>query len=855
MRSCSSCIDGLEQEPVDTLIMDSDLSPEDPSAWTADDLHASLLGSAHDIVFLAGHFTASRARAADCISRLFSWEVLASTTNFTNSLVYSAGCHSGYNIVNEHDVPNLTEEPDWAQTFAAKGATFIGGTGYQYGDTEFIEYSERLYLEFTRQLRYGTEPVPVGKALAQAKQVYLANTAVMRGIHEKSVLEATLFGLPMFQIDLPGRTTPPVDSSVVTGTIGFENKPGSALGLEYFDLSLSITTSEQSLLLDVISDTGTDPTQVTAVYLEGPDGVVVNAAEPVLPLEMLNVTSPLQDNVLRGAGWRGGTYTNLPDRLPLTGAATDDLRVPHPAFFSDVFYPVRPWNINYFDALGSTIGPTRLAVMPAQYRSSAPGSLTGTLRRFDSMDFRLYYSGNITTYPTSDPNWSNTPALSAPPDISHIKSTINADGTVSFDVTVVGDPAAGIQEVWIVYTFEDGSAEDGGANGAWLPLDLTQDQDDSRLWKGKLALGADQVEKLRFVVQAANGVGLVTMMTNQGAYYRAGQDPGANPLGDTPVELGLDTLPNVGEFGSKISLSTHLTALGAPLVGAPVAFHLGGQGKMAITGSDGLATAHFFLLAQPGDYALSILFAGNEIYAPASASSSFELLPGTSSVSLEPDMLEVFYGESPEWIATVTSGGLPLSGKPVALTVMNTEGATVFAGLATTDYAGRARWQAPLQFLGSYTVRAWFGLPVSPELDLSSPYYSGAFDVASLIVYPPDFNQAFNGFFPPVDNPPIVNKVKAGSAVPVKFSLGGDFGLDILASGYPTWIRSTCQAGDISPIEETVTAGESKLVYDPLTGQYTYIWKTDKKWANTCGTLIFQFIDGTAKSALFQFVK
>jgi hypothetical protein len=472
--------------------------------------------------------------------------------------------------------------------------------------------------------------VPVGKALAQAKQVYLANTAVMRGIHEKSVLEATLFGLPMFQIDLPGRTTPPVDSSVVNSTTGFGNDPGLpwAWSTSIFH-SLSQPASNL-LLLDVISDTGADPTQVTAVYLEGPDGVVVNAAEPVLPLEMLNVTSPLPDYVLRGAGWRGGTFTNLPDRLPLTGAATNDLRVPHPAFFSDVFYPVRPWNINYFDALSSSTGPTRLAVMPAQYRSSAPGSLTGTLRRFDSMDFRLYYSGNITTYPTSDPNWPNTPALSAPPDISHIKSTINADGTVSFDVTVVGDPAAGIQEVWIVYTFEDGNA-----NGAWTPLDLAQDPGDSRLWKGTLALGADQVEQLRFVVQAANGVGLVTMMTNQGAYYRAGVDPGANPLGDTPVELGLDTLPNVGEFGSKISLSAHLTALGAPLVGVPVAFHLGGQGKMAITGSDGLATAHFFLLAQPGDYALSVLFAGNEIYAPASASNTFELLPGTSSVSLK----------------------------------------------------------------------------------------------------------------------------------------------------------------------------------------------------------------------------
>jgi hypothetical protein len=37
----------------------------------------------------------------------------------------------------------------------------------------------------------------------------------------------------------------------------------------------------------------------------------------------------------------------------------------------------------------------------------------------------------------------------------------------------------------------------------------------------------------------------------------------------------------------------------------------------------------------------------------------------------------------------------------------------------------------------------------------------------------------------PVDSPPTVNTVKAGAAVPVKFSVNGDRGLDIFAVGYP----------------------------------------------------------------------
>ena len=43
----------------------------------------------------------------------------------------------------------------------------------------------------------------------------------------------------------------------------------------------------------------------------------------------------------------------------------------------------------------------------------------------------------------------------------------------------------------------------------------------------------------------------------------------------------------------------------------------------------------------------------------------------------------------------------------------------------------------------------------------------------------------WSGFFQPVDNLPALNVVKAGSAIPVKFSLGGNKGLNIFAAGYP----------------------------------------------------------------------
>jgi hypothetical protein len=114
----------------------------------------------------------------------------------------------------------------------------------------------------------------------------------------------------------------------------------------------------------------------------------------------------------------------------------------------------------------------------------------------------------------------------------------------------------------------------------------------------------------------------------------------------------------------------------------------------------------------------------------------------------------------------------------------------------------------------------------------------------------------WNGFFQPVDNPPTVNTVKAGSAIPVKFSLTGNQGLNIFTAGYPASAPYTCSAtAPTDAIETTVTAGTSSLSYDATSDTYTYIWKTDKTWAGTCRALVVKLADGTTKTANFQFTK
>jgi hypothetical protein len=116
----------------------------------------------------------------------------------------------------------------------------------------------------------------------------------------------------------------------------------------------------------------------------------------------------------------------------------------------------------------------------------------------------------------------------------------------------------------------------------------------------------------------------------------------------------------------------------------------------------------------------------------------------------------------------------------------------------------------------------------------------------------------FHGFFQPVDNGGVLNAVNAGRAIPVKFDLSGNQGLDIFATGFPASTAVSCNGGTTTDVlEETLTAGSSSLSYSdgqPF-GQYHYVWKTDKAWAGTCRRLDLRLLDGTTHSALFKFTK
>ena len=679
----------------DTLIAPKDLSPRAPGNWTSLDLRNALVNTRHDIIFLGGHFSAGSALAADgdITKQLTSREISGSPADFVNALVVGAGCHVGYNIVDADAVPFVQIEPEWPEAFLQhQAAAVIGGTGYQYGDTDFVEYSDRLYVDFFQQLLNGLGPKAIGKALVDAKRQYLIDTPVPRGTHEKSLLETALYGLPMWRINLPagrGASPPGIPPPPSLSLAAYSSNPGLVLGLSFADVDLAgINFDDQLVTGNVYNSDGT-VTSLTASYLtiSGSSSLSSNPGEPVLPLMTRDVTAPatVPTTVLRGVGFRGGDYTDVNNVVQLSGAPATETRGVSVPLKTDVFFPTQPWSVNYYDTLCSLGGGrTLLMLSPAQYRSDPVNQAIGTRRKFGSMSFRLFYSANTTTY------GQNVPALAAAPSLSGVSAQIDGS-TIHFRVHAVGDPSAGMQSVWVTH------ADVTVASGQWQSLDLTQDLTDTTLWVGTLA--AANPQDIRFMVQAVNGVGLVTLDSNGGRYF----EPASGPPAVTT--LALDNFPLAVPYSTSAQFSAVLTSSGLPVPGQIVTFGLGQLRVSSQTGTDGRATAKLLLLTTPGDYPLQATFSGTAALAASSATTTLTVQKLATTIQLQ----ELSPAPKLNVGATLTDvTGRPLNEKGIFFLLTDSSGAILYLRQAITDPTGQAALGAVPVSPGTYDVRVYF---------------------------------------------------------------------------------------------------------------------------------------------------
>jgi photosystem II stability/assembly factor-like uncharacterized protein len=115
------------------------------------------------------------------------------------------------------------------------------------------------------------------------------------------------------------------------------------------------------------------------------------------------------------------------------------------------------------------------------------------------------------------------------------------------------------------------------------------------------------------------------------------------------------------------------------------------------------------------------------------------------------------------------------------------------------------------------------------------------------IPLPPPFE--FAGFRAPLGNGTAPATENAGRAIPVKFSLGANYGTGILADGYPQSVRIDCTT--LAPIGGATPTTGGPLEY--ADGQYSYTWKTVKSWGGTCRQFQVKFTDNRTYTANFSF--
>lgn len=114
----------------------------------------------------------------------------------------------------------------------------------------------------------------------------------------------------------------------------------------------------------------------------------------------------------------------------------------------------------------------------------------------------------------------------------------------------------------------------------------------------------------------------------------------------------------------------------------------------------------------------------------------------------------------------------------------------------------------------------------------------------------------FVGFAQPIDNAPVLNRVKAGQAIPIKWRLVDGAGAPITNLSSASIIATTlvCPLGTTSDqVPEEALAGSSGL-QNLGDGYYQLNWKSPTTYAVSCKTLHLQ-LGGVTHEALFQFTK
>jgi len=453
-----------------------------------------------DVVSFNAHFDFYRALTAagnrsgsETAAEIITTSELISRSagRLAGTIAFSMGCHAGLavsNVLIASGDPQRLE--DWAQALTSEGAVFAANTGYGYGDTAASALSERLMALYASKL---DGSVAVGEALFVAKQLYFGQLGAYGVYDEKTLMEATFFGLPMYRLGTlvpPSPVLPPAPSSV---------DPVTGLPSEDFPFDATVHPFE---VFDAdggaLAAAGFDPFYL-AVSRDGasPIDPQVTHYRPIQPRIDFDVTRSLPAH---GALITGLRSLDLSNRLPVYARPVIELSLDEPApNFSEASFPTVLQNVTTFN---TEVGQRQnVVLLPGQFIPDGdPSTDSGTERRFDRIDARVLYSGS------SD---------FTQPVIRRVSATADG-GNVIFSVQADDGATGSVSRALVLFHV----VPTVGAHD-WTALELTQ-VGATDTWSAIASipgLGDDSV--VEYFTQIVDAAGNVAVSTNKGVYFEA----------------------------------------------------------------------------------------------------------------------------------------------------------------------------------------------------------------------------------------------------------------------------------------------------------------------------------------------
>jgi hypothetical protein len=162
---------------------------------------------------------------------------------------------------------------------------------------------------------------------------------------------------------------------------------------------------------------------------------------------------------------------------------------------------------------------------------------------------------------------------------------------------------------------------------------------------------------------------------------------------------------------------------------------------------------------------------------------------------------------------------------------------------------------APVAGMFSYTPGAGTVFTTAGTYSLSTRFASGNSnyaDASKQVSLNVANAMTFSGFYMPVKNLPYLNTAQAGTAISIKFAVGGYQGTQVLQANSPTSIPVSCPTtapqNALQPVISTTSGLKS------LGSSYTYNWRTSASWTGSCRMFVLTLADGSTHQALFRFM-